>query len=231
MKTTNIYVLIDPRTDEVRYVGKTTNIKKRYNKHINESKNSTKSHKKAWINGLLKQDLLPKIEIIDIVLIDEWQFWEKYWISQMKMWGFNLANHTNGGDGVSTGFIPWNKGTKGIMKSNNTSFTVGNTIGIETRIKKGERISIDTEFKGGNIPWNKGLECSDETKNKISKANKGKESKNKKRINQYSLDMELIETYDSVTTASKVTGINQTSIAMVARGERNKAGNYKWIYE
>lgn len=41
--------------------------------------------------------------------------------------------------------IPWNKGTKGIMKKNSGS------------IKKGERISKETEFGKGNIPWNKGL--------------------------------------------------------------------------
>jgi hypothetical protein len=41
--------------------------------------------------------------------------------------------------------IPWNKGTKGVMKKNSGSFV------------KGERVSKKTEFKKGIIPWNKGL--------------------------------------------------------------------------
>jgi len=231
MKKVIIYVLIDPRTNLIRYVGKTTNVKKRLNKHLNESKHSTKSHKKAWINGLLKLDLLPLIEVIDEVPMDDWQFWEMYWISQMKTWGFNLTNHTDGGEGVNIGSIPWNKGTKGIMKPNNTTFVEGNVIGEETRIKKGDRLSPNTEFKVGLIPWNKGVPNSEKTRKKISDANKGKVSKKRKRILQYSLDMDLINEYKSVTEASKITGINQTSIGQVARGERNKAGNYKWRYE
>lgn len=92
-----------------------------------------------------------------------------------------------------------------------------NIIGEKTRIRKGEHLSPKTEYKRGCVPWNKDLEHTDETKKKISEANKGKKSKNRKRIGQYTLDMELIEVYDSVTTASKVTGINQSSIGMVGR--------------
>jgi len=39
---------------------------------------------------------------------------------------------------------------------------------------KGKRPNQATEFKKGMIPWNKGLECFEETKRKISIANKGK---------------------------------------------------------
>lgn len=40
------------------------------------------------------------MEVLDIVENDEWQFWEQYWISQTKAWGFNLTNLTIGGDGI-----------------------------------------------------------------------------------------------------------------------------------
>jgi uncharacterized protein YerC len=66
---------------------------------------------------------------------------------------------------------------------------------------------------------------------KISEANKGKESKNKKTIFQYSMDMQFIKKFDSVKQASIVTGINTTSISQAARGVRKKAGGYKWIYK
>lgn len=44
----------------------------------------------------------------------------------------------------------------------------------KTKIKKGQRLSPETEFKNGLEPWNKGIPCSDETKKKVSLANKGK---------------------------------------------------------
>ena len=37
------------------------------------------------------------MEIIDEVPEEEWEFWEQYWISQFKCWGFNLTNLTLGG--------------------------------------------------------------------------------------------------------------------------------------
>jgi group I intron endonuclease len=104
-----IYTLTDPNTKQVRYVGKTGDIKTRFERHINESKNSTLSHKKAWVNSLLNKNKEPIIEVIDVVDINEWQFWETYWISQFKTWGFYLTNMTHGGDGFSCGSIPWNK--------------------------------------------------------------------------------------------------------------------------
>ena len=40
--------------------------------------------------------------------------------------------------------------------------------------KKGVRISPDSEFKKGSIPWNKGVSCSEETKLKISQHHREK---------------------------------------------------------
>lgn len=224
------YTLSHPTTNEIRYLGKTNNIKKRYNKHINESIKSTTSHKKAWTNSLLKQNLKPTIEILDILGKNtNWQFQEQYWISQLKTWGFNLTNSTNGGEGVNIGNIPWNKGSKGLIKSNNTSFEKGNMIGKETRFVGGNIIGEATRFEKGHNTWNKGVACSDETKNKISIANKGKVSKRRKTILQYDLDGIFIKEYESVTQAEKETNIN--SISRVARGKGKTAGGYVWKYK
>lgn len=150
-KLTQIYVLIDPRTDNIRYVGKTNDIKRRLVKHICESKLSTKSHKKAWINQLLKLNLKPIIEVVDVVSIYEWEFWEQHYISLYKSWGFNLTNLTKGGGGVLLNVPVWNKGLKGIMKPNQTTFKPGNNIGKETRFKTGNTIGKETRFYKGMI--------------------------------------------------------------------------------
>jgi transposase len=100
MDKTFIYTLSDPITNEIRYVGKANNLKKRLSTHLTPSNLIKPSHKNNWIKSLLVKNLKPLIKIVDEVLISEWEFWEIYWISQFKTWGFKLTNLTNGGDYV-----------------------------------------------------------------------------------------------------------------------------------
>ncbi len=102
MKTTNIYTLTDPITKKIRYVGKANNIKERYRAHLNKAIKCS-LHKKNWIESLKRKGVKPIMEVIDIVSIEDWFFWETYWISQIKTWGFNLINQTEGGDGCTFG--------------------------------------------------------------------------------------------------------------------------------
>jgi hypothetical protein len=95
-----IYTLSD-LDGKIRYVGKTKlYLKQRLYSHILESKNSTTyTHKKNWIKSLLEKDERPIIDVIDEVPESEWPLWEQYWIDQIKSWGFNLTNSTEGGQG------------------------------------------------------------------------------------------------------------------------------------
>ena len=64
------------------------------------------------------------------------------------------------------GFIPWNKGLKGIHLSPATEIKKGQHLSPKTQfkkghkpkkpIKKGERRGIKTEFRDGHKSWNKG---------------------------------------------------------------------------
>lgn len=107
MKTTFIYILIDPLTNHVRYVGKANDPKERFKGHMKESLKKNKddeiiqNHKINWINKLKIKNLSPVLEIVDEVLDSEWRFWETHYISLYKSWGFDLVNLTNGGDGFS----------------------------------------------------------------------------------------------------------------------------------
>lgn len=96
-----IYTLAHPITLEVRYVGKTsTSLNLRYNTHVDKSKHK-RTHKDCWIQSLLAKGLKPVLEILEECDEDNWIEREVYWISQMKTWGFNLVNHTEGGEGHS----------------------------------------------------------------------------------------------------------------------------------
>ena len=33
--------------------------------------------------------------------VEDWKFWESYWIEQFRCWGFKLENKNNGGGGPS----------------------------------------------------------------------------------------------------------------------------------
>ena len=83
---------------DIFYVGKTTNPKHRLNKHRKESIYK-RTHKEKMINKILSNGGDITLSILDIVNIGEEDYWEKYWISQIKCWGIKLYNGTNGGEG------------------------------------------------------------------------------------------------------------------------------------
>lgn len=136
METTNIYILIDPRNNQVRYVGKANNVSQRYKAHLNRARKH-QIHKANWIKQLKDIGLKPIVEVIDIVPIDEWIYWETYWIGQFKAWGFDLINYTNGGDGCTF--------------ANQTSFKKGHKSWL------GKKHSDETKKKIGENNWLRGL--------------------------------------------------------------------------
>ncbi len=97
---TTIYILKDPNTNEIRYVGKTINIKRRYYQHTNKKfQEKTKTYVANWILSLLKNGQKPIIESIEQCL--DWEEKEVYWISYYKNLGCNLCNLAEGGKGCS----------------------------------------------------------------------------------------------------------------------------------
>lgn len=95
--TTFIYCLVDPRTNQIRYVGKANNPKIRYKQHLNKK---IKNYVHYWIQSLNKEGQFPELFIIDEVPKVDWIFWEQHYISLYKSWGFKLTNLTSGGDGL-----------------------------------------------------------------------------------------------------------------------------------
>jgi hypothetical protein len=100
MTKTLIYFLVDPRTSEIRYVGKTTqSLNARITAHMRDRSNCHKVH---WLSQLSAAGLRP----IGVVLSEvegewPWQGEECYWIAKLKSMGARLTNNTSGGDGVS----------------------------------------------------------------------------------------------------------------------------------
>lgn len=68
-KQVKIYVLIDPITLKVRYIGRTTcSLKKRLSEHISKARNfNNYTHKENWIRSLLKINSKPYIRQLTVV--------------------------------------------------------------------------------------------------------------------------------------------------------------------
>jgi hypothetical protein len=91
-----IYGLVDPRTNAIRYVGKTNNLKGRLDGHIKDRKSN--KEKGDWIDGLLEQGKKPKIKTLEVCNSDNWVDREKYWIEHGYKVGWDLLNKTEGGE-------------------------------------------------------------------------------------------------------------------------------------
>lgn len=107
--------------------------------------------------------------IIDEVSVIGWQFWEKYWISQFKSWGFKLDNINNGG-----GLTKHTEDSKKKISEAN----IGNKKALGNKNMLGKHHSDESKKKmsQANI-GNKNAtgERNEETKRKISESLKGRE--------------------------------------------------------
>lgn len=139
MENVYIYALIDPRNNLIRYIGKAKNPENRYKNHCNSSLDKN-THKRNWINSIRKDGLKPELLILDEVPVDNWQYWEVFYISLYKTYGFNLVNYTNGGDGSTfSNRGSWKKGNiphnKGVPCKEKTKEKIKNSLTGTTNIK------------------------------------------------------------------------------------------------
>lgn len=202
---TNIYVL--EKNNIPFYIGKTVNFAVRKCNHRKKFGDDI-----TWF-------------FIDLVSDTEWKFWEKYYISLFKSWGFKLENKNDGGGGA-------------------TKYTMEQCDKI-SKTKLGMKYNITDDAKQNKSNKLIGLKRSEETKHKISLAKKGHECysdpnratniKNntplKKEVIQYTLDGDEIQTYPSANEAGRVLNKSGNSIADCASGRQKTAFGYKWKYK
>ena len=94
-----IYGLIDPRDQKLRYIGFTSkSLEERLLIHLKNTSN--KSYKNSWIKSLSKENLKPEIFKIQDTDICSWESDEKWNIAYFKSIGCELTNMTIGGEGV-----------------------------------------------------------------------------------------------------------------------------------
>lgn len=174
MKTTFIYSLSDPNTNEIKYIGKTNNLKYRLWSHIHEAKHDFRNqHKCNWIKTLLTEGKKPVIAIVEEVSIDNWQACEIYWISQYTAWGFNLVNKTKGGE---CGIISekCKKALSLSKKRGHVKGTFKHSEETKALIREKRALQVVTEEQKRKVSEKMlGVKKSDSHKENISKGRKG----------------------------------------------------------
>lgn len=247
---TNIYVLIDPRNNQIKYLGKTNReLKVRFSAHLSDKSNTKKT---SWIKSLKSHNLKPIIKLIDVVE-DDWAFWEEYWIINLKILGFDLLNHTNGGEGMY-GFkmsdetrAKLSKAFKGKRHSEEWKKRIGatNSIPIKVYTLDGiEKYLFDSATQA----------CKELKLNRahIAECCKGKlrscgdlvfryakdpfdkydiKWKSKSEILQLDKKGNLIKEWSSIIEAAKSFNIKAPNISRCLRGLRKTCRGFQWKYK
>lgn len=228
-----IYTLSHPLTEEIRYIGKTNNLSKRYSAHL---KDKCKSHKTSWIKSLLSENLKPKLEILEeFTDEDECYKFEIYWISQFKTWGFTLVNLLDGGRGSSKKGKRFKKNRNKksdtfIIKPNSRTISDELAIKIITDLKLGKSVMCITETYNVGRGLVEGIKILRSWKDLSIKLNYlGLKKQKNKIIEQCTINGTFISRYDSITIASNKTGIPRYHIRDCLQN-KIKNPQFMWKY-
>jgi hypothetical protein len=213
-----IYTLSNPLTDEIRYVGITAGtLNHRLAQHICETRNNKRT---CWIKNLKNNNLLPKIELLDIVSKNEWANEEKFYISYFRYIGLRLINMTEGGDRIEMTPEIRNKirikrlnykcsdETKNKIRIANLEGRCG-TKGVK---QTPQHIEKRASAKRG-VKWNM------ESRLKLSR------STHKKPILQYDLNGIFINEFESITKCCEINNWSKGNIIKVCKNIIRKDGS------
>ena len=177
----SIYGLIDPRSGELRYIGKATDVPRRISTHYTEARKGNVLHSRRWLAGLLVQGLKADVEILEHVEDNEKaNEAERFWIASMRLAGANLTNRTCGGDGQATGYRPTPESIeKGAVKLRGQKRTAEQRERIRAsfntpEVREKRRAAVE-HLKATNQEWlakvrrgRTGQRCAPETRQKMS---------------------------------------------------------------
>jgi hypothetical protein len=215
------------------YVGKT----------INPLPQREKQHSRNFKENL-------KIHLLDVVNKNDWKFWEIYWISQFKTWGFTLYNANNGGGGLDSHTdqtkmkmrnLP-HPGTseklKGRERPDTRERMLGKTLSPTTRDRISKAKSnhecyqsqerTDKIIESNQYHYSPGSERN----KKISEKLKGREIKNPKPsrpILQYSKENVFIREWPSISEIASQPGYK--GIGNNLAGRTKSSAGFVWKYK
>jgi len=225
---TYIYGLRDPRTKKIEYVGKSNNPKKRYYNHTGQARRGNISIKCDWIRELFKNDLTPILEIIEECAMEEWTKRELYWMDK-------LQPSTNAHRGGGSGILYYKQKSKIVQQFDMNMNLLDEYISLNEAARQ-TGLGVSNISNACNEKYNIRHIGKFIWRIKGKKYNKKpiKSIKESRKLGKYSYAEKLIETFNSVSEASKLTGIPRTSISNCCfhniEGFKNSAYGYMWRF-
>lgn len=229
MKTVFIYGLKDPNDNQIKYIGKANNPRKRYNRHVSDAILKKQGEKNKWIKTLKENNLNPILEIIEECDENIWQEREIYWISQFK----NLFNIQPGGE-YSPMFnkeivkkMLETKRKNPIVPSKETKKKTSESLkkaykeGRRTYTKPSDLSHINFSEKSKEMWKNRSVEEKLIISKKISKSNT-------KKVEQYCSDKKLIKTWASTKEIFDFYKLKRNTNISKASSQNTKWRGYYW---
>jgi group I intron endonuclease len=175
-----IYGLLDPRTSELKYVGKTSRtLKRRLIEHLSRKELEYPCYKSNWLKSLIKEGFKPEIFCIEECSNESLNENEMFYVAYFKFLGCKLTNLTDGGEGLQPGYIPSKEIREKISKANTGKKRTPQQ--IEAMRERQKIISQNPDTYMHLVEWvkvngspNLGRKASEETRRKQSEAKKGK---------------------------------------------------------
>lgn len=161
-----IYTLADPRNGAIRYVGKTGNLEWRLRQHLDAR--HTKTHRGCWVQELLRNGVLPIIEVIEETTESNWSEAERFWIEYLRFLGFDLTNGDSGGLGGRRMTTSTRLKISSALKGRKLSEEQKRQI---SKIHSGKFVSEETRKRMGDS--HRGIPLSEEHRKKLSAARVG----------------------------------------------------------
>lgn len=221
MNNNIIYIIKHPITNEIRYVGQTSQGIKRFRQHIIAK--DRKQPVSCFIKSLLKQNLNPIFEIVEYVNIKQLDEKEIFYIKKFKNEGCYLLNLTNGGKSIRGFKMPRN-----IVEriSNKNRGKPSKLKGIKFSEKRKKQMSENSKSLLGDKNPFFGKKHTEETKLKMSINKKGKPAHNRKKI--ICLNNNTI--YNSIREAANILGFKRSSISSVLQGKAKSLKGFFFNY-
>jgi hypothetical protein len=221
-QTAWVYALIDPRDNQVKYIGKSINPKARLREHILKC-NKERTKKGNWVKKLLSLSLEPQMKLLKEAQHTEIPYWEEHYIKHYKFDGITLLNYDD--KGIGTAKVR-TKETIESMKEK-TSRKVyqydlnGNLLKEYKSLRDAER---ETGINHGNISkccsgklkHSSAFIFSYEPNNSIEPLKNP--NAQKKKILQIDVDGNVIAEYISIAEAAKANSVDASNVSRVCSG-------------
>jgi len=236
---TYIYTLSHPQTGEIRYVGKTTNLKKRTYQHFNIKicKKLGNRHLGNWLLSILNNNLKPKLEVLE-ECTDDWIKCEQYWIEQFKHWGFDLLNITKGGEGFGHKHSEESRRKMSLAQKGLSKNFSEKTLEEKRKLFKSNANPMKNplykqkviDARKGNNSWVTDS-MKENLKIRIQESVKNNTQCGNKAILQYDLDGNFIKEWVSITQINKKLGFCRKVLIDVCKERKISACGFVWKYK